>query len=84
MARNLSAEKRARQDARKRVAHRSVKTYIKNRIKEFKAEQDPAKREEMLKRLYSALDRAAKKGIYHPNTVARKKSKLAALLNRKS
>ena len=84
MARNLSAEKRVRQDARKRVANRSVKTYIKNRIKEFKAEQDEAKKVEMLKKLYSALDRAAKKGIYHPNTVARKKSKLAAMLNRKS
>ncbi len=84
MARNLSAEKRVRQDARKRVMHRSVKTYIKNRIKEFKAEQDPAKKQELLNHLYSVLDKAAKKGVFHAKTVARKKSRLAAVMRRDS
>jgi len=80
--RNLSAEKRVRQSAKRRLAHRAVKTYIKNRIKEFKAETDVAKKEELLRKIYSALDKAAKRGIYHPNTVARKKSKLALSLRK--
>lgn len=76
--RNLSAEKRVRQSAKRRLAHRAVKTYIKNRIKEFRAEKDEARRAELLRVIYSALDKAVKRGIYHPNTVARKKSRLAS------
>jgi len=81
--RNLSAEKRVRKDARKRVAHRAAKTFIRNRIKEFNQEKDEGKRRELLNALYSALDKAQKKGIYHRNTVARKKSALAAMMRGK-
>ena len=76
--RNLSAEKRVRQSAKRRLAHRAIKTYIKNRIKEFKAEKDGEKKEELLRKIYSALDRAVKRGVYHRNTAARKKSRLAS------
>ncbi len=76
--RNLSAEKRVRQSAKRRLAHRAIKTYIKNRIKEFKAEKDGQKKEELLRKIYSALDRAVKRGVYHRNTAARKKSRLAS------
>jgi len=80
--RNLSAEKRVRQSAKRRLAHRAVKTYIKNRIKEFRAETDEARKEELLRKICSALDRAARRGIYHRNTVARKKSRLASSLQK--
>lgn len=76
--RNLSAEKRVRQSAKRRLAHRAIKTYIKNRIKEFRAEKDEEKKQELLRKIYSALDRAVKRGVYHRNTAARKKSRLAS------
>ncbi len=80
--RNLSAEKRVRQSAKRRLAHRAIKTYIKNRIKEFKAEKDGEKKQELLRRIYSALDRAVKRGVYHRNAAARKKSRLASSMRK--
>jgi len=39
-------------------------------------------KEEALKKAYAALDKAVKKGVIHKNTAARKKSRLAKLVNK--
>jgi len=41
-------------------------------------------KEEALKKAYSVLDKAVKKGVIHKNAAARKKSRLAKLLSEQS
>ena len=80
MANHKSAIKRIRQDRKKRLRNKSYKSYIKTVTKKFMREKDPVKKEELLKTLYSVLDRAVTKGILHKNTVARRKRRAALLL----
>ncbi len=76
---SLSVLKRVRQAEKRRKRNRQLKNYIKSLTKRF-LEADLKGKEELLPLLYSALDKAAKRRIYHPNNVARKKAKLAKLL----
>lgn len=69
-----AAIKWARQSEKRRVRNLSAKTRLKTLFK--KAVAAPA--EAALQRtVESALDKAAGKGIIHPNKAARKKSRLA-------
>jgi len=77
--RSLSVLKRIRQNEKRRKRNRQLKNYIKSLTKRF-MEGDLKVKEELLPVLYSALDKAAKRRVFHPNNVARKKSKLARLL----
>ena len=79
-----SAKKRLRQTAKRRAHNRAAKKTIKGQIKKLTdglanlpADQAQAEFRLAAKR----LDKAAAKRILHPNTVARKKSQLARLLN---
>ncbi len=80
MANHRSAIKRIRQDRKKRLRNKSFKSFIKTVTKKFMKEEDPQKKEELLRELYSALDKAVTKGILHRNTVARRKRKAALIL----
>jgi ribosomal protein S20 len=83
-ARTPSAIKRVRQAERRRAINQprrsAAKTYIANAIKvgDGTAQGDSA---EALAAAMSALDRAAKVGVIHPNNAARRKSRLAMKLN---
>jgi len=77
---NKSARKRARQAERRRLRNKAVKTRIKNAIKKFLKATGEEKRV-LLNEIYSLLDSAVSKGVIHKNTAARKKSRLARLLN---
>lgn len=63
-----------------------IKTDLKKIIKEYKSlvETDAAKAKATLKKVYSKLDKAAKCNLFHKNTVSRKKSNLAKLLEKKT
>jgi small subunit ribosomal protein S20 len=67
-----------RASARKEKCNKVVRSKVKTEIK--KAEIEVAKSnqptQETVKSAQSALDKAASKGIIHPNTAARKKSRL--------
>lgn len=65
-----SAKKRLRQDEKKRLRNKAVKTRIKTETKKAAEGGD-------LKSAFSAIDRAASKGVIHPNAAARRKSRLA-------
>ncbi|NPV27177.1 MAG: 30S ribosomal protein S20 [Firmicutes bacterium] len=58
----------------------ALKTAIK-RFKEAVGGPSPEKTQEAFVKAVSAIDKAAAKGIIHKNTAARKKSRLARLLN---
>jgi ribosomal protein S20 len=83
-ARTPSAIKRVRQAERRRLinqpARSAAKTYVANAVKVAAgtAEGDPA---EALAAAMSALDKAAKVGVIHPNAAARRKSRLALKMN---
>lgn len=74
-----SAIKKAGQDLRKRVVNRKLKQDLKDTIKVFEEKPNP----EILKKVYSKLDKAVKVGLIHKNTASRKKSSLAKQLGTK-
>nr|YP_010537172.1 ribosomal protein S20 [Lithodesmioides polymorpha]UYC30959.1 ribosomal protein S20 [Lithodesmioides polymorpha] len=90
MANNKSAEKRigiAKRNQRQNRFYKSsvrtlTKLYLKN-IELFKVSQNPTDKEKAqtsLSSLYSLLDKGTKRNVFHKNTAARKKMKLAAQL----
>lgn len=84
MANTKSAKKRALQNERRRVHNRRYssgsRTAVKNARRLIEA-GDYAAAEEAVQNACSLLDRAARKGIIHPNNAARRKSRLVAALH---
>ena len=87
MANTQSAKERIRNSARKATYNRVHRSRARTHVKKVRAlvaqKELPAAREEILLAI-SALDRAAGKGIIHPNNAARRKSRLVKLLSKAS
>jgi small subunit ribosomal protein S20 len=82
MPNTKSAEKRLRQERKRRLYNRSVKSTVKTAIKKARlAIASGAQAEEAVRKAVSTLDRAVKKGVLHPNNAARRKSRLMKLFN---
>lgn len=87
MANNKSAKKRILIAKRNRLQNRFYKTSVRtltklflNNLEIYKASPTPENKEKVqniLNTVYSLIDKAYKKNIFHKNTAARKKSKLA-------
>lgn len=85
MQRNLSAEKDARQNEKRRVRNRMVRSRSKTLVKDFMDAVEAKKKpeaEKLFTELSSFFDNAVTKGIFHRNTAARKKSRMNLLLNK--
>lgn len=85
MPRSKSAQKSARVAERKRLRNKSIRSAAKTSVTQAEklilaSELEPAQRAVVA--ATSALDKAAKKGIIHPNTAARRKSRLSKKLSR--
>jgi small subunit ribosomal protein S20 len=84
LANTKSAIKRIRQNARKRKRNQrfrsAARTYIK-KTRRLIAEGKLDEAQETAHQAISTLDRAAVKGILHPNNAARRKSRLMQHLN---
>ena len=85
MANSKSAEKRIEINKRNRLRNKYYKSSVRTLIKLFfqNLESNPENKEklnEILSSVYSVLDKGTKKKIFHKNTAARKKAKLAAYL----
>lgn len=81
---NLSAQKRVRQNKTRRMHNRMIKSEARTAVKAFEkavSENDKATAESALLKAYSLLDGAVSKGVFHKNTVSRKKSRLAKVFN---
>lgn len=75
-----SAKKRARQTKTRTLTNLSVKSSVKKAVRrchEAISELGPEASAKELNHAYSVIDRAAKKGVIHPNKAARLKSSLA-------
>lgn len=90
MANNSSAKKRIEIAKRNRLENRFYKSSVRTLIKVFfkdleayKNSQDPSDKEKVkkiLSRVYSLIDKGTKTRVFHKNTAARKKAKLANYL----
>lgn len=79
-----SAQKRDRQSKERRMRNRQTKSTFRTAIKKFDAACTAGNKEEALANLTLSsklLDTAAGKGIIHPNTAARKKSRMSHKYN---
>ena len=82
MANHKSAIKRAAQNEIRRMRNKSVKTRIKNIVKNVRLAVSEKSSEAALKTLDEAksiIDKAAKKGAIHTKTASRKISRLTKL-----
>jgi small subunit ribosomal protein S20 len=72
-----SAEKRWRQSLKRRMRNRSARTAARTHIKTVNRALAAGETDESaLREAVSALDKAAEKGIIHPNNASRRKSRL--------
>jgi len=84
VAHSLSAKKRVRQNAKRRVINRSRRSQVKTQIKHFEAalaSGDVEAASEQYQLIVRKLDKTAATSTMHKKTAARKKSRLARQLN---
>jgi small subunit ribosomal protein S20 len=79
VANTKSAMKRIRQNERRRLRNRAMRTKIRGSVKTARAAEG-ATRPAAIHHAIRVLDRAVTKGVMHRNTAARKKSALARRL----
>lgn len=83
MPNTKSAEKRLRQSEERRLRNKSVHSRMKTEVK--KAMAAITKKEQTadtrVRIAFKQIDKAAGKGVIHPNAAARRKSRLARKLN---
>ncbi|MBM3244690.1 MAG: 30S ribosomal protein S20 [Candidatus Omnitrophica bacterium] len=85
MPRRRTSIKKTRVDRKKHLRNIRVKLGLKKTLKKFQAlvaAKKAGEAKEFLKKVFSELDKAAKKKIIHPNTAKRKKSRLALRANK--
>jgi small subunit ribosomal protein S20 len=85
MANTQSAKKRVRASLRKRNRNRATRSAVKTVVS--RARRPPIGEaagltSEEVRRAISALDKAAEKGVLHPNNAARRKSRLMSAVAR--
>jgi small subunit ribosomal protein S20 len=79
VANTKSAKKRIRQNERRRLRNRAVRSKVRTAVKIARTGEGAAAREAIGEAIRS-LDKAVSQGVLHRNTAARKKSALARRL----
>ena len=85
MANIKSAKKRIKVLAKKTLRNKMVKSGTKTAVKKVAAAAESGDKDNArasLRNAVSAIDKAVSKGVYHKNTAARKKSRLAKMVNK--
>ena len=85
MPNHKSAEKRVRQNEKRRLVNRSNRSSLRTKIKKLRTAitgSDVQASQELLVPTISAIDKAVNKGILHKNTAARYKSRLTGHVNK--
>lgn len=77
MAHHKSSKKRIKQDEAKRLRNRYYKKSTRTAIKKLRDFTDKKEAEEFLPKVFSMIDKLAKKSTWHKNKAANLKSKLA-------
>ena len=79
MANSKSAIKRIRQNERRRLRNRTIRSQVRTAVKTARTSEGGALRTAIAEAIRT-LDKAVTKGVIHRNTAARKKSALARRL----
>jgi small subunit ribosomal protein S20 len=85
MPNHKSAEKRVRQNEKRRQINKSNRSRVRTQIKKLRSALgtgDAAASQELLSPTVSAIDKAVNKGVLHKNTASRYKARLAAHVNK--
>lgn len=82
MPQHKSPLKRMGTDKKRAARNNFVKRTIKTLTKGLQTSKSPEDATDMLNKLYSQLDKAAKKGVIHNRTASRRKARLAAFVNK--
>jgi len=77
MPNHKSCEKRLKQDQKRHAQNNYVRSTLKTLSKKIHSDMPQEEKEKLLDKVYSQLDKAAKKGVIHPRTASRRKSRLA-------
>ena len=84
MPNHKSAEKRVRQNERRRLINRSNRARLRTSIKNLRSALkggDASEVKTLLPQTVSEIDKAVQKGVLHRNAAARHKSRLTARVN---
>ncbi len=84
MARSISSQKRQRQNVRRAERNKVRRTTIKTRVRHVRdalVARDADAAEKALREATKVLDRNATRRTVHPNTAARRKSRLSKQIN---
>lgn len=84
MPNHKSAEKRVRQNEKRRAVNRSNKGSLRTQIKKLRAALaagDKTQSQELLLPTIALIDKSVNKGVLHRNTAARHKSRLTMHVN---
>lgn len=83
MANTRSAQKRIRQNEKRRLRNRAVRSVVRGSVKSAREALSSKSTDSAtaVREAIRALDRAVTQGIIHRNTAARRKSALARKLN---
>lgn len=82
MANINSQKKRNRQNEKARMRNKSIMSDVKTSIKKVETAHTAGEpTEELFQEAQRKIDVATQKGVLHPNTAARKKSRLAASIS---
>jgi small subunit ribosomal protein S20 len=84
MPNHKSADKRVRQNEKRRQINRSNRTRLRTSIKNLRADLEGGNAGELLAATVSTIDKAVQKGVLHRNAAARYKSRLTMHVNRAS
>jgi small subunit ribosomal protein S20 len=85
MPRRKTSLKRNRADKKRHLRNLKVKQNLKKVVKQFQAllsQKNINEAKALLGKVFSQLDKAAKKRIIHPKTASRRKSRLARRLTK--
>jgi small subunit ribosomal protein S20 len=83
MPNHKSCEKRLRQEKKRAARNHYVKMTIKTLSKKMHdTDISLDEKEELLKQVYSKLDKAAKRNVIHKRTASRRKARLSAYFNK--
>ncbi|HEV2913609.1 MAG TPA: 30S ribosomal protein S20 [Pyrinomonadaceae bacterium] len=84
MPNHKSAEKRVRQNEKRRQINRSNRTRLRSSIKKLRTELESGNAQAALPETISTIDKAVQKGVLHRNAAARYKSRLTTRVNQAS
>ncbi|MBN1914085.1 MAG: 30S ribosomal protein S20 [Candidatus Omnitrophica bacterium] len=83
MPRRKASVKRIRVDKKRKLHNLKIKQQLKKTLKKFNellSAKNIEEAKKQIQKVYSSLDKAAKKKIIHPNLASRKKSRLSKRL----